>query len=326
MIKPHLFSRTLYALLLLVAGAALPALYACLSTGERDVPQSQLPFATVSPDVPDAVVFAGDTLRLDRADLRERMDREQCAFTYMHASTLLTLKRANRYFPVIEPILRQEGVPDDIKYLAVIESSLDERAYSPAHAAGLWQFIEATGRQYGLEVNDHIDERYHVEKATRAACRYLKDAYARYGDWLTVAASYNAGQGRISRELERQEADRATDLWLNKETTRYMFRLLAAKELFANPRRFGFCLRRSQLYPPVKYTYVEVDTPIASLTDFAREHGLLVRQLKEANPWIQGYTLQNRSRRRYRIAIPDSASLHYRPQDTRPHDPAWVID
>lgn len=326
MIKPHLFSRTLYALLLLVAGAALPALYACLSTGERDVPQSQLPFATVSPDVPDAVVFAGDTLRLDRADLRERMDREQCAFTYMHASTLLTLKRANRYFPVIEPILRQEGVPDDLKYLAVIESSLDEQAYSPAHAAGLWQFIEATGRQYGLEVNDHIDERYHVEKATRAACRYLKDAYARYGDWLTVAASYNAGQGRISRELERQEADRATDLWLNKETTRYMFRLLAAKELFANPRRFGFCLRRSQLYPPVKYTYVEVDTPIASLTDFAREHGLLVRQLKEANPWIQGYTLQNRSRRRYRIAIPDSASLHYRPQDTRPHDPAWVID
>ena len=247
MIKPHLFSRTLYALLLLVAGAALPALYACLSTGERDVPQSQLPFATVSPDVPDVVVFAGDTLRLDRADLRERMDREQCAFTYMHASTLLALKRANRYFPVIEPILRQEGVPDDLKYLAVIESSLDERAYSPAHAAGLWQFIEATGRQYGLEVNDHIDERYHVEKATRAACRYLKDAYARYGDWLTVAASYNAGQGRISRELERQEADRATDLWLNKETTRYMFRLLAAKELFANPRRFGFCLRRSQL-------------------------------------------------------------------------------
>ena len=239
MIKPHLFSRTLYALLLLVAGAALPALYACLSTGERDVPQSQLPFATVSPDVPDAVAFAGDTLRLDRADLRERMDREQCAFTYMHASTLLALKRANRYFPVIEPILRQEGVPDDLKYLAVIESSLDERAYSPAHAAGLWQFIAATGRQYGLEVNDYIDERYHVEKATRAACRYLKDAYARYGDWLTVAASYNAGQGRISRELERQEADRATDLWLNKETTRYMFRLLAAKELFANPAASG---------------------------------------------------------------------------------------
>ena len=326
MIKPHLFSRTLYALLLLVAGAALPALYACLSTGERDVPQSQLPFATVSPDVPDAVVFAGDTLRLDRADLRERMDREQCAFTYMHASTLLTLKRANRYFPVIEPILRQEGVPDDLKYLAVIESSLDERAYSPAHAAGLWQFIEATGRQYGLEVNDYIDERYHVEKATRAACRYLKDAYARYGDWLTVAASYNAGQGRISRELERQGATSAADLWLNRETSRYMFRLLAVKEVLAAPQRFGFCLKRSQLYPPIHCTHVEVDTTVTSLTDFARERGLLVRQLREANPWIRGYTLPNRSRRRYLVAIPDSASLRYRPEDTRPHNPAWVID
>ena len=230
------------------------------------------------------------------------------------------------YFPLIEDELLKEGLPVELRALPIIESALSTTAVSPMGAVGLWQFMPSTGKSYGLEVNSLIDERYDPVLATRAACRYLKDAYARYGDWLTVAASYNAGQGRISRELERQEADRATDLWLNKETTRYMFRLLAAKELFANPRRFGFCLRRSQLYPPLKYTYVEVDTPIASLTDFAREHGLLVRQLKEANPWIQGYTLQNRSRRRYRIAIPDSASLHYRPQDTRPHDPEWVID
>ena len=306
--------------------ALLPFLYACLPSGEREQPESQVPFATVSPDVPAYTIFAGDTVRFGRADLRERMDREQCAFTYMHSSTLLMLKRANRYFPVVEPILKEEGVPDDFKYLMTIESSLDELAYSPAKAAGMWQFMEGTARDYGLEVNTYIDERYHVEKATRAACRYLKDAHAKYGDWLTVAASYNAGQGRISRELARQGVDTATDLWLNKETSRYMFRLLAIKEVFTQPKRFGFCLRRSQLYPPMHYRYVEVDSTITSLVDFARGQGVLVKQLKEANPWIKGYTLHNRSRRNYRIAIPDSASLHYRPADTRAHDPAWVID
>lgn len=304
----------------------IPILYACLPTGEEERPESQLPFATVSPDVPAYTVFAGDTVYFNRADLRERMDREQCAFTYMHASTLLMLKRANRYFPVVEPILKEEGVPDDFKYLMTIESSLDELARSPAKACGLWQFMESTARDYGLEVNTYIDERYHVEKATRAACRYLKDAYAKYGDWLTVAASYNAGQGRISRELRRQEVDTAVDLWLNAETSRYMFRLLAVKEVFTHPKRFGFCLRRSQLYPPLHYRYVTVDSTISSLVDFARREGVLVKQLKEANPWIQGYTLHNHTHRRYTIAIPDSASLHYRPEDTRAHDSAWVID
>lgn len=326
MMKSKLPYRLSVALLLLAAGATLPFLYACLPGGSKDLPQSQVPFATVSPDVPDRATFAGDTIRLDRADLRERMDREQCAFAYMHASTLLMLKRANRYFPVVEPILKQEGVPDDFKYLMTIESSLDELARSPVKACGLWQFMEATAREYGLEVNAHIDERYHLEKATRAACRYLKDAYAKYGDWLTVAASYNAGQGRISRELARQQVDQATDLWLNPETSRYMFRLLAVKEVFAQPKRFGFCLRRSQLYPPIPHSHVEVDTTITSLTDFARRQGILVKQLKEANPWLRGYELPNRSRKTYRIAIPDSASLHYHPEQTQAHNPNWVID
>lgn len=320
---PRLFATALP----MMAGVALVILLcACLDTGADEQPRSQVPFATTSPDVPEYTVFAGDTVRFDRADLRERMDREQCAFTYMHASTLLLIKRANRYFPLVEPILKEEGVPDDFKYLMAIESSMDELALSPAKAAGLWQFMPATAREYGLEVNTGIDERYHAEKATRAACRYLKEAYAKYGDWLTVAASYNAGQGRISRELERQGATSAADLWLNRETSRYMFRLLAVKEVLAAPQRFGFCLKRSQLYPPIHCTHVEVDTTVTSLTDFARERGLLVRQLREANPWIRGYTLPNRSRRRYLVAIPDSASLRYRPEDTRPHNPAWVID
>lgn len=320
------FQRLNFLLLLMALGASFPILYSCLSSGEEELPESQLPFATVSPEVPAYTVFAGDTIRFDRIDMREKMDREQCTFTYMHASTMLSLKRANRYFPIVEPILKEEKVPDDFKYLMVIESGLDELARSPVKACGLWQFMEDTAREYGLEVNSHIDERYHIEKATRAACRYLKDAYQKYGDWLTVAASYNAGQGRISRELERQQVDTATDLWLNKETSRYIFRLLAIKEVFEHPKRFGFCLKRHQLYTPIKYHYVDVDTTIHSLVDFAREQGVIVKQIKEANPWIQGYTLHNKSGKVYRIAIPDSSSLYNKPQDIKPHNSAWVID
>ena len=326
MIKPHLFSRTLYALLLLVAGAALPALYACLSTGERDVPQSQLPFATVSPDVPDVVVFAGDTLRLDRADLRERMDREQCAFTYMHASTLLALKRANRYFPVIEPILRKNGLPDDLKYLAVIESSLNPQARSRAGAAGMWQFMTGTGRDFGLEVNHNIDERYHIEKSTRAACDYLKQAYAKYGSWLCVAASYNAGQGRITQQLARQGVERAVDLWLVEETARYMFRLLAAKAVLSHPQHYGFLLKGEDLYPPIAYATDTLATGIDDLAQYAQSKGLTYAQLKDANPWLRGTSLMNKSRRTYILKLPTQAAMHYDPQQTVPHHPEWVID
>lgn len=300
-----------------------------LSASQSDDGQmagSDFPYAAVSPEVPDVVTFANDTVRLNRMDLRERMDREQNAFAYMHSTTMLAIKRANRYFPVIEPILKEEGVPDDFKYLAVIESSLDEWARSAAKAGGMWQFMEGTGSDYGLEVNANVDERFHLEKATRAACRYLKDAYAKYGDWLTVAASYNAGQGRISRELERQGVDRAADLWLNPETSRYMFRLLAVKEVFSNPKRFGFCLKRHQLYPPVKCHYVEVDSTIHSLADFAKGQKVLLRQLKEANPWLREYSLHNRSGKRYRIAVPDSASIYYNPRLTPVHNAAWVVD
>ena len=153
------------------------------------------------------------------------MDRELLSFTYMHSTTMLMVKRANRYFPVIEPILKENGLPDDFKYLAVIESNLSPIAKSPAGAAGLWQFMPTTGREFGLEVNNNIDERYHIEKETKAACKYLKDAYQKYGNWLCVAAAYNAGQGRISSQLQKQMVDQAVDLWLVEETSRYMFRL-----------------------------------------------------------------------------------------------------
>lgn len=311
----------------LCIGAALPLL-----TGgspfdpTRDSVKSEVPYCVAPPSVPDQIVFAGQTIDLKRYDHRERMDRELMSFTYMHSSTMLTIKRANRYFPIIEPILKENGVPDDFKYLAVIESSLNTLARSPAGAAGLWQFMPATGREYGLEVNANIDERYHVEKETRAACRYLKDAYERFGNWLCVAASYNAGQGRISSEMKKQLASQAVDLWLVEETSRYMFRLLAAKTVVSEPQRYGFLLKREHLYPPIPYREVTVDTGIDSLAVFARREGITYAQLKDANPWLRERSLANKSRRTYVLKIPTQAGMNYDPRQTVPHRREWVID
>ena len=190
-----------------------------------------------SPKVPEYCIFAGDTIWFDTPDMRERMDRELIAFAYSHSTSILMLKRAPKYFPQIEKILAEEKIPDDLKYLMVIESNLDQSALSTAGAAGLWQFTVGTGRQYGLEVNSNIDERYNIEKSTRAACRYLRESYAKYGDWLTVAASYNGGQNRISGELERQHRKKATELWIANETSRYMFRPCGFPPRLLRPRR-----------------------------------------------------------------------------------------
>lgn len=280
----------------------------------------------VAPDVPDKMIFAGEEIHFNRYDLRERMDRELISFCYMHSSTLLIFKRANRYFPVVEPILARYGVPDDFKYLMAIESSLLIPTRSPAGAAGLWQFMESTGREYGLEVNQNIDERYHVEKSTEAACRYLRDAYEKYGDWWSVAASYNAGQGRISAELERQGEDTALDLWLNTETSRYMFRIMALKCIMENPQKYGFKLKAEQLYPPMEYDIVTVNTGIDSLTVWAKEHGVSYYQLKESNYWMRGRSLMNKSGRTYMIKVPKKESINYNPQQTVPHEKVWCID
>ena len=293
---------------------------------EQNSVRSDVSHFTASPSVPDQVTFAGQTIRMDRYDHRERMDRELMAFTYMHSSTMLSLKRANRYFPVIEPILKECGVPDDFKYLAVIESSLNHLAKSPAGAAGMWQFMQASGREYGLEVNQNIDERYNLEKATRAACKYLKASYAKYGNWLCVAAAYNAGQGRITQQLQRQMVDQAADLWLVEETSRYMFRLLAAKAVFTDPQRYGFMLKREQLYPPVACSTVTVTKGIENLAQFAKSKGITYAQLKDFNPWLRDTSLMNKSRRTYVLKIPTRAGMHYNPKKTVPHNRRWGID
>lgn len=281
--------------------------------------------SAAQPKVPDYIVFAGDTVRFDRADLRERMDRELIAFCYSHTNSTLMIKRANRYFPQIEPLLKAAAVPDDLKYLMVIESNVDPKAVSSAGAAGFWQFMKETGKSLGLVVNTEVDERYNTEKATLAACRYLKQAYAKYHDWLTAAASYNAGQGNISKRLTDQHQKSAMDLWLVEETSRYMFRILAAKMYFENPSAFGFTFSREDLYPNIPpREEVEVSGPIDDLTVFAEKYGVTYADLKRANLWLRDSKLVNKEHKTYIIAIPDVDGEKYDPSATRVHSIAWV--
>lgn len=205
----------------------------CQSMAQEQEEPQHMSYSCIT--VPKSVEFCGIPIDLTRFDRHERMDRELMAFTYMHSTSLQIIKRANRYFPVVEPILKENGIPDDFKYLMAIESNVNPLARSGAGAAGLWQFMQGTAREFGLEVNHHVDERYHVEKSTQAACRYLKQAYARFGNWETVAASYNAGQGRITREQDKQFTENALDLHLVEETARYVYRILAVKSCLPIP-------------------------------------------------------------------------------------------
>lgn len=277
------------------------------------------------PSVPEYVEFAGQKIRFDRADLRERMDRELVAFTYSHNMSTLMIKRANRLFPQIEPILKRMGIPDDLKYLMVIESNLDPQAVSGAGAAGLWQFTQGTGREYGLEVNDNIDERYNTVKATEAACRFLLKAYGKYQNWITVAASYNGGQQGMDRRIELQHQTNAMDMWLVDETSRYMFRILAAKMMFENPSLFGFRFKKEDLYPyiPIK-EQIKITDPVDDLVQFAEEHNITYADLKRANLWLREAKLNNKSHRTYYIDIPDVKAERYNPSKTKVHNPAWV--
>ena len=279
------------------------------------------------PETPTSITFAGRKIDLTSHDRRERMDLEMLSFTYSHINTILMIKRANRLFPIIEPILKEYGVPDDFKYLMIIESNGNPEARSPAKAAGLWQFLERTGREYGLEVNHEIDERYHIEKATRAACKYLKDSYNIFGDWITVAASYNTGRANIAKRQENQKEKKAINLLLPNETSRYIFRLMAVKTIFENPAKYGFMLRKSDLYPsiPIKREVVVSGTPI-DWANFAKKHGLTYLQLCEANHWIRHSIHKNYAGKAYKVQIPDKKALRYNPEQIKAHNPNWVVE
>lgn len=296
----------------------------CISAGSITKEQTELRYSCV--EVPRTVVFCGDTIDLSRYDRHERMDRELLAFSYMHSTSIQTIKRANRYFPVIVPILKENGIPEDFKYLMAIESACNPLARSGAGAAGLWQFMPVTGKEYGLEVNSHVDERYHVVKSTYAACKYLREAYNKFGDWISVAASYNAGQGRISQQQGRQYTDETLDLYLVEETARYIYRIFAAKILFTDPTLFGFRLRSSDLYPQIHYRTVKVSETITDLARFAKSQGTTYALLKNLNPWLRDTSLPCKNGKEYILMIPDKDKMDYNPDLTLPYDRKWVID
>lgn len=263
-----------------------------------------LPQTVKAPQLKDSYNFAGEELPMDNFDVRERLDRELTSNSYYHSSTLLNLKKANKYFPTIEKILAENGVPDDIKYISVAESNLSN-ATSPAGAKGFWQFMKGTAIDYGLEVNSEVDERYHLEKSTVAACEYLKKKMKKYNSWSLVAASYNMGAGKLDRRLSEQREDSYFDLNLNPETGRYLFRIVALKEIMESPEQFGFQLDEERLWQPLgECAVVEVNEPIPNLGDFAQKYGISYRMLKIYNPWLKSHRLTNKARKTYVIKIP----------------------
>ena len=253
--------------------------------------------------IPSNLNFAGEKIPLEKADIIERIDRELLVNTYWQSNGLLLIKRANKYFPIIEPILAKNGVPDDFKYLAVIESGLQD-VTSPAGAKGFWQIMPATAKENGLEVNSNVDERYHLEKATQVACNYLNDAKNRFGNWTMAAAAYNAGNAGISRKINDQKVDDYYDLLLGEETKRYLPRIVAVKEILSNPDKYGFIFENEDLYYLEPTRFIEVDTVITDIALFSKNLGINYNILKIHNPWLRENKLNNSSRKLYQIKIP----------------------
>ncbi|MNF40318.1 Membrane-bound lytic murein transglycosylase D precursor [compost metagenome] len=268
-------------------------------------PKSQNEFVTevMGGYFPAKVDFAGEVAPLGISDVRERLDRELLVNENLHASTALILKRANRAFAVIEPILKKNGIPDDFKYLAVIESGL-VNVVSPAGAKGVWQFMPETAKERGLEVNENIDERYHLEKATQAACSYFLKAKEKFGNWTLVAASYNAGEAGIKKQIDIQKVSNYYDLLLSDETSRYVFRILALKEIMKNPSKFGFEIAPEAQYEILPVKKVEIDSSITDLADFAKSQGINYKILKIHNPWLREPKFVNDANKKYQIEIP----------------------
>ena len=255
--------------------------------------------------IPEKMDFAGEPVPLNNPDIRERMDRELLVNVYWQSNGLLLFKRAHKYFPVIEPLLEKYGIPDDFKYLVVAESGLMNNR-SPAGASGFWHFMKATGKEYGLEINPYVDERYNLEIATKVAAEYLISAKEKFGSWTLAASAYNAGRGGILKQQERQQSEGSYyDLLLNDETSRYVFRILAFREILSNPEKYGFNFRESDLYEPIPTYKVKVDTAVTDLATFAKRFDINYKILKIHNPWLRDTYLKNASGKEYFIEIPE---------------------
>lgn len=260
--------------------------------------------AAISWAIPENVTFAGETMPLQNFDTRESLDRELNATAYRHGSTLLTIKRAGRYFPEIEKILKEYGIPDDFKYLACAESDLSN-VISPAGATGFWQIMDGTGKEAGMIINKEVDERYDIEKSTRFACKYFLKAYEKYGNWTMAAASYNNGFSGLSEQVDIQRQTNYYDLLLNEETARYIFRIVSLKLVMSEPGKYGFNIGPGEMYRPVPYYEVKVDTTVSSFEQFARQFDTNYKILKYLNPWLRKPFLTNSEKREYTIRVPE---------------------
>jgi len=253
--------------------------------------------------IPSELKFAGEHVPIEKADIKERIDRELLVNTYWQSNGLLLFKRTNKYFPIIEPILEKNGIPNDFKYLAVIESGL-QNVTSPAGARGFWQIMKATGKENGLEINTNVDERYHLEKATQVACDYLNAAKKRFGSWTLAAAAYNAGNAGIAKKIETQKVSNYYELLLADETQRYVPRMVALKEILSNPEKYGFIFETEDLYKLKTTKIIEVDTVITNIAQFSKDLGINYKVLKLHNPWLRENKLNNKSRKLYQLKIP----------------------
>jgi len=262
-------------------------------------------------DIPDYIEFAGEKVETNRYDVRESIDKELLVNTYWQSQTIMLIKKANRYFPIVEPILKKYNVPEDFKYLALAESGFVNNLVSPAGAAGIWQFMKESGIQYGLEVNDNVDERYNIEKETEAACKYLLEAYGIYKSWTMAAASYNVGMGSLTKQIGQQKVKSYYDLFLNTETGRYVYRIIALKLIISNPKEYGFYLRKKDLYPSIPTYTVKVDSSIKNMVGFAELYKINYKILKEFNLWIRKSSLENTAKKTYYITIPKEGYLNY---------------
>ncbi len=257
-----------------------------------------------APPIPEEISFAGENVPLRNFDVYESLDREIIVNSFFHSQTIRFIKMAPRYFEMIEPILKEYEVPEDFKYLALAESGFDPKIVSPAGAVGFWQFMKGTARDYGLEVSGEIDERYHIKKSTVAACKYLHESYEKYGNWTTVAASYNAGRRGIDRQIDRQDQEHYYNLLVSEETSRYVFRIIALKVILENPSKYGFNIAKSEIYPSIPTKTIKVNGKVEDFAAFAEKHRTNYKILKYFNPWLREAYLTNRSGKTYEIEIP----------------------
>lgn len=269
---------------------------------------------TTPVELPTSMEFAGEKISLENFDVRESLDRELLVNSYFQSQTILYLKKSRRYFNLIEPILKRNNIPDDFKYLSLAESGFQERIVSPAGAAGLWQLMKKAAAENGLEVNSEVDERFNMEKSTEAACKYLNHSYHQYGNWITVAASYNAGVSGIKRQAELQDSRNYFDLLLNDETARYVYRILALKLILENPEKYGFKVSEEEKYPVIVCKELTLTGSVTNFAEYAHNHGVNYKILKYFNPWLRQSYLKNPAKKSYSLKIPESGMRNFAPE------------